>query len=63
MFTARVALQEGLTLTVGTDVERAGEVGLRKRIGQNWSIETRALRGEEGEAGRAVAMLRWGLRY
>ncbi|MFW7379838.1 MAG: translocation/assembly module TamB domain-containing protein [Oligoflexus sp.] len=63
MFTARVALQEGLTLTVGTDAERAGEVGLRKRIGENWSIETRALRGEEGAAGRAVAMLRWGLRY
>lgn len=60
--TAKVKLAEGLTLMMGRG-EDEGSIGLRRRIGRNWSIETQAVRmpGEDGS--RGVAMLKWGKRY
>jgi hypothetical protein len=63
MFTAKVNLQEGLSLTLGTDTESMNEVVLRKRLGNNWSIETKAVQTDDDESNRGVAMLRWGRRY
>jgi hypothetical protein len=60
-FTAKVKLRQGLSLVVGTG-EASQEVGLRKRIGRNWTVETTAI--TDDEAGKkGVAMLRWGKRY
>jgi hypothetical protein len=62
LVTAKVKLAEGLSLMVGRGDDES-TIGLRRRIGRNWSIETQAVRmpGEDGS--RGVAMLKWGKRY
>jgi hypothetical protein len=63
MFTAKVALAKGLSLTVGTNVESESQLGLRKRIGRNWTAETTAVKNETDESTKGVAMLTWSKRY
>lgn len=63
VFSAKVNLQKGLSLTVGTDTNAQKEVGLRKRLGAGWSVETTAIRNDDSNAKKGIAMLRWGKRY
>ncbi|MDA9951765.1 translocation/assembly module TamB, partial [Oligoflexaceae bacterium] len=63
VFSAKVSLQDGLSMTVGTDTENQREVGLRRRLGGGWSVETMAISNEETSSRKGVAMLRWGKRY
>jgi hypothetical protein len=68
VFTAKVKLHEGLSLTLGSDVDATSTVGLRKTIGRNWSVETTAVSDANGSddsssGNKGVAMLKWGKRY
>lgn len=58
MFTARVSLREGLSMTLGSDTSNRKEVGLRKRLGRGWRIQTSA-----SQDNKKRAMLKWGKRY
>lgn len=64
VFRARVKLAQGLSLTVGSDLEGSTQqVGLRKRLTENWSFETTAETDEETNETRGVALFKWGKRY
>jgi hypothetical protein len=62
LVTAKVKLAEGLSLMLGRG-EDESSIGLRRRIGRNWSIETQAVRTPGEDGSRGVAMLKWGKRY
>src|SRR5690606_11102980 len=46
-FTAKVDLGRGVSLNVGAGGETEERVGLRKRLGRHWTIETTAVRSKE----------------
>ena len=62
-FVARVRLPNGLMLSLGQSQEERAEVVLKKRIGRNWTIETRATKDQATGEKRGQALLRWGRRY
>ncbi len=63
LFSARIALAEGLSLSVGRDSTDSNELGLRKRLGSGWIIDTSIRNRRDGQANKGVAMLKWGRRY
>lgn len=62
VYSARVRLADGFTATVGTEWERAQEVGLRKRIGRRWVVSTLFQTDQDGKRSQNV-LLEWFLRY
>jgi hypothetical protein len=62
-FVARVRMPNGLMLSLGQSQQERAEVVLKKRIGRNWTIETRATKDQATGENRGQALLRWGRRY
>jgi hypothetical protein len=62
-FSAKVNLARGTSLTVGTDPENLGEIGIRRNLGGGWSLETKAAIDEETGTNSGSAMLRWSTSY
>ena len=63
VFSAAVEVREGVSLSIGTSQEGRNQVGVSKRLGGNWSIETFAVKNRESDTNKGVAMLRWAKRY
>jgi hypothetical protein len=62
-FTAKVSLGGGTSLNLGSDFEDYQKVGLRRRLGRAWSVETYVERRSETEERSATALLEWSKRY
>lgn len=62
-FVARVRLPNGLLLSIGQSQTDGSELSLKKRIGRNWTIETKATKDQATGENRGQALLRWGRRY
>ena len=73
LLTAKVRLGEGTSLNIGTNQSQLSQVGIRKRLGKHWSIETDVTQGttnaldplnaDTSTATRGSAMLQWSSRY
>ena len=63
MLSAKVNLGDDLSLTVGTDRDSESRLGLKKRLGKNWSVETLAVKDEKTDRNKGVAMFTWSKRY
>lgn len=63
VFSAKVALAKGFSLTLGTNADTESQLGLRKRIGKNWTAETMAVKNEQDDTTKGVAMFTWKKRY
>ncbi|SMF05695.1 translocation/assembly module TamB domain-containing protein [Pseudobacteriovorax antillogorgiicola] len=63
LLSAKVNVQEGLSLTLGTDGDEQRQVGLRKRLGAGWVVDTSFVSDGDSSLTRTIAMLKWGRRY
>ena len=62
-FTAKVAIGAGTSLNVGSDFEDYQKVGVRKRLGRSWAVETFVERRADADESSATALLEWSKRY
>jgi outer membrane protein W len=60
--TARVRLAEGTTLNVGTQSNQVSQVGVRKRLGKHWAVETDVNQGSANAAGASASSTGTGTR-
>lgn len=63
MYSAKVSLAKGFSLTLGSNLETESQLGLRKRLGRNWTAESLAIKDEVNETTKGVAMFTWSKRY
>jgi hypothetical protein len=63
IFSARVRIQDGLSFSVGSYADTQSQVGIKKRLGGGWSVETSGTHDEATNTNRGSAMLKWGKRY
>lgn len=63
VFSAKINLQEGFSLSLGSDGGDTNQVGLRKRLGNGWIVDTTVVNDGQSEVARTIAMLKWGRRY
>ncbi|MDZ4677776.1 MAG: translocation/assembly module TamB domain-containing protein [Oligoflexia bacterium] len=63
MFSAKVRIQEGVSINVGADEERLRELGVNKHIKGPWYIYTYVRNPTESEARATAAFLEWVSRY
>ena len=63
VFSASINVAKGVSLVVGTNTQNMKEVGLRKRLGGGWSLETTVTQNEQTGSNQGGAMLRWRFSY
>jgi TamB, inner membrane protein subunit of TAM complex len=63
MFSAKVRLADGTSLNVGSDFGNESRVGIRQRLGPNWSINTYLLNPFDSLHRSLNAFLEWNRRY
>lgn len=63
MYSAKVSIAKGFSLTLGSNLETESQLGLRKRLGRNWTAESLAIKDEVNETTKGVAMFTWSKRY
>jgi hypothetical protein len=59
----RVRLAEGTSVTLGEESGQLASIGIKKRLGGRWSLETDVTRQTETSGQVASAYLQWGMRY
>jgi len=62
VYSARVKLPGGLSATVGSNWDKAQEVGIRKRLGRRWVLSADVVTNSDGET-RQESMVEWYKRY
>lgn len=63
MFSAKLKLGKKTSLTVGSSGEGSKQVGLQKRIGKGWIVNTNVVAPPGGASTRASAFIEWHKRY
>jgi hypothetical protein len=63
MFTAKVRLADGTSLNIGSDFGNQSRLGVRQRLGPNWSINTYLLNPFDSLHRTLNAFLEWNRRY
>lgn len=63
IFSAKVAVRDGLSVIVGANTEAESQFGVAKRIGGGWTVEASNVHDEDDDSNRGVAMLKWSRRY
>ena len=61
--TMKVRLAEGTSLNVGASSSEVQEIGVRKRIGPNWTVTTQVENSAASSERSVSAFLEWALRY
>lgn len=62
-FLAKVRLGEGTSLNVGTDLEDYKTIGVRRRLGKKWAVETSVEQSGEKDERSGTVMFEWSNRY
>jgi hypothetical protein len=62
-YTAKIALGNGTSLNVGSDFAAYEKVGVRRRLGRSWSVETFVERNTDTDNSSATAQLMWSRRF
>lgn len=62
-FTAKVSIGKGASLNLGSDFDGYQRVGVRKRLGGAWSVETFGEYKEETDERSVTALFEWSMRY
>jgi len=63
LYSAKVKLDEGVSLDVGSDQTGVRELGVNKRLGHNWTIRTYLNNPSESEQRSVTAFLEWFRKY
>ncbi|MBX9766590.1 MAG: hypothetical protein K2X47_04905, partial [Bdellovibrionales bacterium] len=63
MFTAKVKLQEGTSIDIGTDTDRLKQIGINRHISGPWYIYTYLKNPTAGEERSTSAFIEWVLKY
>lgn len=63
MFSAKLKLGKKTSLTIGSSGEGSKQVGLQKRIGKGWIVNTNVVAPPGGASTRASAFIEWHKRY
>lgn len=64
LLTAKLRLGKGTSLNLGADTGGIEEIGIRKRLGSNWSISTDMTNSKTGDQNKSVStFLEWRHRY